>query len=172
MWISDCGLTSGNTNSVEDGAASAPSAKVARSPASQNPWSPVALLVAWTQPAAPAAGNNSLASLEICPRAGTVSVAVACEPPPSPYSVNVTAALGAPGLTRANPIVRDSCGWTTRGKLSVDWLQQTSGSEIIAARARSVVFIESEYRSDSLGAEVKNANKLQIWGRKRHPLRL
>src|SRR5438552_9969766 len=83
-WISDCGLTSGKTNSEDDDAATAPSANVEKSPENQNPCRPAAALVAWTHPLVVAVGNNSLPSLASCPPAVIVCDVVRVVAPSSP----------------------------------------------------------------------------------------
>src|SRR5262249_5218713 len=71
-WISEKGDINGRTIPVDEAPAAGPSPKVGRSPASQNLCSPGLLLETWIQPAAGAAGNNSLASFAYCPPLGIV----------------------------------------------------------------------------------------------------
>src|SRR5438105_12703176 len=84
-----------------------------------------------------------------------VCIAVACESPLIPKSVNVTVATAGSGFTSAYPLVRKSCGCMTRGKFKVDCAPHRRGTKKIAMMAKTVVLdvlpvlIATEYRSDS-----------------------
>src|SRR5439155_12560539 len=166
--ISELPVVNGTTISLDEGAASAPSANVVMSPPNQNPCRPGVALVACTQPALFAPGKNSLANFANWPRATMVCVDVCCKAPSSPNKVNVTVAFVDPGLTMAKPVARNSAGGMTRGKLNVDCAREKIGIVMMAITARSVVLIEVSIEGKRAGEGKKDARSRRPLFASRH----